>query len=142
MNRGAAIFLACLLSAASASAKVLITEEEASQPADPFAPKGLFPGPKITLVSPHSETAGVKSPIHLKITFEPRGANVIPTSLKVTYLKFHPVDLTERVRAFASQNGIDMPEAEVPPGLHKIRIQITDSDGLSGQADFVLNISK
>jgi hypothetical protein len=34
-----------------------------------------------------------------------------------------------------------MPDAELPPGDHMIRVDIKDSDGRSGSTSFVLKVS-
>ena len=36
--------------------------------------------------------------------------------------------------------GIDMPDAELPPGDHIMRIDIKDSDGRTGSTSFVLKV--
>jgi len=85
----------------------------------------------------------VKSPIHLQLKFEGRGgAQIDVDSLKLIYAKNPAVDLTERVKAFVKPTGIDVPEAEVPPGTHAIRAEIKDKDGRSGFVNFNLNVAK
>jgi len=44
-------------------------------------------------------------------------------------LKLTPVDLTGRLRKYTSSDGIDMPDAEVPPGTHLLRLELKDSLG-------------
>jgi hypothetical protein len=134
--------LIVLVLAGPAQAEVLISAQEAKLPESPFEDRGAFPGPKIVLVSPGDSAVAVKSPIHLRVRFEPRGAKIDPESLRVTYIKLEPVDLTERVRAFAGVDGIDFKDAEVPPGTHKIRIELRDSDGVTGGTDIVLKIAQ
>jgi hypothetical protein len=134
--------LVVLALAGQAQAEVLISAQEAGLPESPFKERGSFPGPKVVLVSPDHGAAAVKSPMRLRIRFEPRGAKVDLDSLRVTYIKLQPVDLTERVRASAGVDGIDFKDAEVPPGTHKIRIELRDADGVPGGADIVLKIAK
>jgi hypothetical protein len=80
--------------------------------------------------------------LRLRIKFETRGAKINLDSLKVTYIKLEPIDLTERVREFAAADGIDFKDAEIPPGAHKIRIEVKDTDGVAGGADFILKVAK
>jgi hypothetical protein len=131
-----------LLLAGPAGAKVLITPEEAGLPPFPFHDRGSFPGPKVSLIFPSSSTGSVRSPFHLKAKFEPRGAKIDLDSLNVTYIKQQPVDLTDRVREFTGSGGIDMPVAEVPPGTHRIRIEIKDTDGVPGGTEFILKVAR
>ena len=56
------------------------------------------------------------------------------------YLRTPNVDLTERVRSFAGTTGLDMPDAELPPGDHMIRVDIKDSDGRIGTTSFLLKV--
>jgi hypothetical protein len=61
----------------------------------------------------------------------------------VTYIKLEPIDLAERVREFAEARiSIDFKDAEIPPGTHKIRIEVKDTDGVAGGADFILTVAK
>jgi hypothetical protein len=126
----------------SAIARELITQDEANLPEYTLTERDVFPGPKIVVVSPSPDTGLIKSPIHFKLRFSPRGAGVDIGSIKVTYIKKPFVDLTDRVRAFTSASGIDLPDAEVPPGDHKIRIEVTDTGGMPGRLELMLHINK
>jgi hypothetical protein len=134
--------LVALTLTGAAQADVLITAQEASLAESPFNERGAFPGPKVTLVSPDLSGPAVRSPIHFRVKFEPRGAKIDVDSLRVTYIKLEPVDLTERVRASVGTDGIDFKNAEVPPGTHRIRVELRDTDGVTGGADIILKISK
>lgn len=123
-------------------AEMLISAQEASLPENPFNERGAFPGPKVVLVSPSQDAAAVRSPTRLRVRFEQRGAKIDLDSLRVTYIKLQPVDLTERVRPFVGADGIDFKDAEVPPGTHKIRVELRDADGVPGGADVVLKIAQ
>lgn len=120
-------------------AEVLIRPEEARLPPDPFIERSPFPGPKVTLEFPKGAT---RSPLHLKLNFETRGAKIDPGSLTMIYRKQPLVDLTPKVKQFAGPNGIDMANAEVPAGVHRIKVQVRDADGLMGGTEFTLNIVK
>ena len=122
---------------------LLITEEEAKLPPAKGAisaeRRGITRGPRIE-VGGDKEQA--HSPIHLQLRFESFGGSKIdPESLRVTYLRTPNVDLTERVKSFAGVTGLDIPDAELPPGDHLIRVDIKDSDGRSGSTSFLLKIS-
>ena len=62
-------------------------------------------------------------------------------SFQLTYVRSPAVDLTQRVKSFAKPAGIDLPEAEVPPGTQTIRAEIKDKDGRSGILVFNLNVA-
>jgi hypothetical protein len=122
---------------------VLISEEEAQLPPPKGAVaadrRGITRGPKIEVVG---EKELNHSPLHLQLKFESfGGAKIVPDSLKVIYLRTPNVDLTERVKSFVGATGLDMPDAELPPGDHMIRVDIKDSDGRSGTTSFVLKVS-
>jgi hypothetical protein len=125
---------------------VLITPQEAQLPvpskSDLTFRAGISRGPAITLALPASADS-LKSPVHLQLKFAGRGgAQIDVESLKLLYVRTPAVDLTQRVKAFASANGIDIPEAELPPGTHTIRAEIKDKEGRPGFASFDLNVSK
>ena len=129
-----------------ASAEMLISDQEAALPAAPtggMAFRGVTRGPKVQLVSPKAEGATVKSPVNLLLKFESfGGATVDPASVKVTYLKTPAVDLTSRLKSSINAAGIEMASAEMPAGDHPIRIEIKDSEGRAGSANFMLKVTK
>ncbi len=59
----------------------------------------------------------------------------------MTYLKSPVVDLTSRIKPFVQPTGIDMPDAQLPPGEHLVRIDIKDSDGRPASVSFLLKIA-
>jgi hypothetical protein len=136
-------FLASFIAVpASAFATALITPEEASLPAMKGAVansnRGITRGPKITVVDEN----GAKSPIHLQVKFQAMGGSTIDLEgVKVIYLKQPNVDLTPRVKPFVQQTGIDMPDAQLPPGDHLVRIDVKDSEGRVSTASFMLKIA-
>jgi hypothetical protein len=84
-----------------------------------------------------------KSPLKLQVKFQSYGgADIDPASIKVTYLKNPAVDLTPRVKPFAQAADIDMPNAELPPGNHDIRIDVKDSAGRAGFAIFTIKVAQ
>lgn len=127
---------------ASAFATALITPEEAALPAMKGAVansnRGITRGPKITVVDEN----GVKSPIRLQVKFQAMGGSTIDLDgVKVIYLKQPNVDLTSRVKPFVGQAGIDMPDAQLPPGDHLVRIDVKDSEGRVSTTSFLLKIA-
>lgn len=122
---------------------VLVTAEEAALPSVPtgeLARRGVTRGPKVLLVSPVSAT-GQKSPLHLQFKFESfGGAKIDPNDVKVVYLKKPAVDLSQRVKPYTQGVGIDIGQAEMPPGDHTFRIDVKDSDGRAATALFTLNV--
>jgi hypothetical protein len=137
--KAVAAIAATLACATSLAAEVLIRPEEARLPQDPFIERSPFPGPKVTLEFPKGAT---RSPLRLKLKFETRGAKIDLGSLTMIYRKQPSVDLTPRVKDFAGPNGIDMANAEVPAGVHRIKVEVKDADGLVGGTEFTLNILK
>ena len=147
LDKSARLLKSALLSAiiampVSAQAAALITAEEAALPAMKGAVansgRGITRGPKITV----TEESGVKSPIHFQVKFQPLGGSTIDLDgLRVLYLKQPNVDLTPRVKPFVQPTGIDMPDAQLPPGNHLVRIDVKDSEGRVSTTSFLLKIA-
>ena len=138
-----AVWSACLFSSTDAKAgTVLITEQEASLPADRIVvgARGITRGPRIELVQP-GESA--YSPMRFHVKFHSfGGAKVDIGTLRVTYLKTPEVDLTPRVVRFAHSAGIDIPDAEAPAGEHFLRVEVTDSEGRTRTSVLALKVSR
>jgi hypothetical protein len=132
-----------LLISGPAQATPLITAEEAKLPppkgAIPVDRRGILRGPKVEVVSPGG---AAHSPLRLQLKFESfGGATINPESVKVIYLRTPNVDLTPRLKPFIRADGIDMPEAELPPGEYTVRVDVKDSDGRPGTVSFTLTVS-
>src|SRR6267378_1750041 len=140
----AAVFGAVAAMPSPACAAPLITAEEAALPpqkgAVPNSARGITRGPKIQV--PDGETGLQTSPMRFQVKFQAFGGSSIDLdALKVTYLKSPVVDLTPRIKPFAQSNGIDMPDAQLPPGDHLLRVDIKDSDGRVASTSFLLKIA-
>ena len=132
-----------LLVSRAAQATQLITEEEARLPPPKGAiaadRRGILRGPKVEVVSPSD---AVVSPLRLQLKFESfGGAKIDPDSVKVIFLRSPNVDLTSRVKPFIQADGINMQDAELPPGEYMVRVDIKDSDGRPGTASFTLKVA-
>ena len=123
---------------------MLITEAEAKLPASSdvaMTTRGMTRGPGVQQISPNPDS-GVPSPVPLKVKFVPRNNVAIdPESVKVIYLKSKSVDLTERIKKHMTADGIDMANAEVPPGTHHLRINLKDSQGRTTTATIKLTVA-
>lgn len=131
------------LAQSTANALVLITPEEAKLPPAKVGEltmrAGVSRGPKALLVSPKEEA---KAPMRFQVKFESfGGAKVDPASVKVIYLRNPAVDLTDRLKPSIQPTGIDVAAVAMPPGAHAIRIDLKDSDGRSGAANFTVKVA-
>lgn len=137
------VVAAGLLYANASRATQLITEEEAKLPPPKGAiaadRRGILRGPKVEFLSPGDS---VNSPMRLILKFESfGGAKIDPDSVKVIFLRTPNVDLTSRVKPFVHADGINMQDAELPPGDYTVRVDIKDSDGRPGTAIFTLKVA-
>jgi len=137
---------ACGLMTASAGCHAfkLISDKEAGLPDMPTAlvVRGITRGPGIKMTAPDPDAAPATAPFNLKVVFQPRGGSKIDiASVKVTYLKAQPVDLSDRVKPGLSEAGIDLKDAEAPPGAHAIQISVADSEGRKTSAVFTLKVA-
>jgi hypothetical protein len=130
---------------AASGAIELITEKEAALPDDLTGSRrgGPTRGPDIVLVSPAPNAGLVKSPVTLKIRFKAHGgAKIDHDSILVTYKKIPAIDMTQRLAQFIRADGIDVQAAEVPPGAHRIRIDVKDSDGRATTEYLIITVAK
>jgi hypothetical protein len=133
---GAAASVLFAAAARSAQAFQLITPAEAALPPGSipsFAVRGSPTRlPSITVISPAPGGGAVYSPLDFKLSFRAYGGAAIdPNSVVVTYIKKPDIDITPRLKPFITASGIDIPQAQVPPGVHQFWIEVKDNDGRS-----------
>lgn len=112
---------------------LLLTAEEARLPegSHPMG-RAITRGPGVQVLSP---TDVVANAFALEVKFEPRGGTRIDLStLKVEYLKSPTVDLTDRIRPHAREDGISAGSLRVPVGEHRLRVSVRDIEGRVGSA--------
>jgi hypothetical protein len=129
-----------LVPARSQAGTILITEQEASLPNEHGGPisRGITRGPSVELVEPAEIT---HSPVHFQVRFQAFGGNKINLdTLRVTYLKSPEIDLVPRLTRFTQRSGIDIPDAEIPPGEHSFRIEVSDSEGRTRSSVLVFKV--
>ena len=136
--------IAVLLTIDPAAATPLITAQEAQLPADNLQLRsGIERGVDVVPVYPTQKSGAIQSPFNFRVRFRAHGNTEIDLdSLIIVYKKIPAIDLTERVRPFVKPDGINMPNAEVPPGAHRILIFLRDSAGHSGGADIRFDVEK
>jgi hypothetical protein len=133
--------------AVAAEALQLVTPEEAALPAGTVSTlkeRGSpTRRPSIVVVRPSPDAGLVHSPLELKLQFRAfGGAKIDPESVVVTYIKQPAIDITQRIMPFISADGIAISRAEVPPGQHQFWIELKDSDGRVGGAEFGFQVAK
>jgi hypothetical protein len=133
----------CIVPAAGAFQ--LITEQESALPDDLTGNRrgGPTRGPDIVFVSPKPEAGLLKSPLNLTIRFKAHGgARIDRDSVLITYKKVPAVDLTQRLLPFIRADGMEVVGAELPPGAHRLRIDVQDTDGRSTTDYLVITVAK
>jgi hypothetical protein len=106
---------------------VLITPDEAQLPTlkGVYASRAVTRGPRVDLAGP--DTNDVRSPLRLQLKFRGFGGATI--------------NLTARVRPYAQPTGIEIPDAEAPPGEHLVRVEVHDSEGRRTTTTFLLSVA-
>ena len=134
---GSVMSLLCLASTGRAdTGDWLILPEEAAMAPAPEPRRGILEvgredisiGPVIEIVEPLNGGRG-PMPIQVSIRFTPRSEPVDLASLKVTLVKFILIDITDRIRPYVTPEGIQVNEAKIPPGKHRVRITLADRAG-------------
>ena len=133
-----------LMFAGPAGAATLITEHEAQLPAnDAVIRSGIERGLDIIPIYPAPKSGAIQSPFGFRVKFEAHGNTKVDLdTLTIVYKRTPDIDLTARVKPFVRPDGIDMPNAEVPPGAHRIWIFIKDSVGHEGRADIHFDVEQ
>ena len=143
--------VAVIASAESGSAPTawLITPEEAAMPpaTGPRSGGGLIEvgrdelcaGPVIEILKP-SDGAQAVSPLNVLIRFSPRAEPVDLASLKVSLVQFLTLDITDRIRPYTTTEGIQLTEAKIPSGQHRVWISVLDTAGSISAKDLVLDV--
>lgn len=86
-------------------------------------------GPIIKVITPE-EGKTYAPPLNIELHFITKGLTEIDLStLKVEYLKFLSIDITERVLPYVNKEGIKISNAKFPSGTHNLKITISDKKG-------------
>ena len=103
------------------------------------------PGWTVTSVAEQADDAAglIRAPFNLKVKFESFGGARIDTdSVVVTYKKVPAIDLTQRVKTFIDASGFTVEGVQVPPGEHRIRVDVADNGGRKGWTEFVIRVAQ
>jgi hypothetical protein len=126
---------------------VLITSEEARQPEAPLL-RGMEcsrlegDGPQIKITSPKLD-GPLLTPVVVDIVFEAASNKIIDyDSLRLKYLKLIPIDLTDRVKPYLSNNRLIVKDVKVPPGRHCLRLLIGYTSGEQTLMEIFLNVAQ
>jgi hypothetical protein len=101
------------------------------------------PGPEIVLKNPKMFKK-LRSPIDIFIAFEPgkSGKPADMETLKVTLIGFIDINITDRLREYIRGTSLDVEEAKLPSGEHRLRMRIKDVDGNPNERDIVVTVLK
>lgn len=146
LSAAIACFVGWFATATPAQAFQLIAAEEAALPpgtVPTFKARGSPSRlPSIIVLSP-SGAGAVYSPLSLRLRFSAfGGAAIDPDSVVITYIKQTNIDITPRVKSFITADGIDIVQAEVPPGMHQFWVELVDTDGRSNGREFDFQVIK
>jgi hypothetical protein len=121
-----------------AQAVMLVTEEEAAQ--SRAAPTQLVArsplpanAPVIKLLAPNT-AATITSPTRIELRFEPAPqASIRPETFRVLYGAYK-LDITNRLMGHSkiSAQGLDVSEAHLPKGSHRLVLEVQDTAGRIG----------
>jgi hypothetical protein len=138
-------FLFFLIDPSPGYSLVLITSEEARQPEAPLL-TGMEcsrlegDGPQIKITSPKLGEP-LSTPLAVDIVFEATSNKIIDyDSLRLKYLKLIPIDLTDRVKPYLSNNRLIVKDIKVPPGQHCLRLLIGYTSGEQTLMEIFLNV--
>ena len=120
------------LGLSDARAEVLITPDEARLPASANTSplkRWITRGPGIDQELPAADKS-VQSPLPFRVRFETRnGVPIDVSSVRLTYLKATPVDLTACIRKYITR---EIGQAIAPAGIHFVQVDLKDMQGRAG----------
>ena len=131
-----------------AGAETLITLQEAelpaaAAPADTTASTRALTRPPVAELVRPAGGKDTRSPTPFTVKFTAYGGTTIDAAAtKVFYLKNPLVELTPRLAKYIKPSGIEMPEAEVPPGEHAILIELVASNGHTGSSVVTFRVGR
>ncbi len=82
----------------------------------------------------------LNAPIEIRVIFRPRSHPIDLGTLEVELVKFINIDITDRVADYVSDKGIQLKEANIPSGSHRIRIILADTTGATSTQDFLIEV--
>jgi len=139
------LFLLSLFFPLSGHGFTLITPEEALQPEVPFLKECSSleeNGPHIKINAPSLDVP-LLTPFIVDIAFEASRNKIIDyDSLRVRYLKFIPIDLTDRVKPYLDNNRLMLKDVKVPQGRHCLQVLIGYKSGEKTLMEILLNVIK
>jgi len=119
----------------------LITKQDVSRQDQTAREKGLTEvgrsmilelkdGPEIDVLNPGGQEID-RQPIEIDVEFKKSkdGAEPNMSSLKVRYIKFFTIDITDRIKPYIEGNRIHAPKAEFPKGNHTVELYLEDTHG-------------
>jgi len=119
----------------------LITEQDLARQEQTAKEKGLTEvgrsmilelkdGPQIEVVRPGGGEIG-QQPVEIDVVFNQskNGDEPNMSTLKVRYIKFFTIDITDRVKPYVTANRIHVTQAEFPKGDHTVEIYLEDLQG-------------
>jgi hypothetical protein len=164
MSLGILLFSALLLAPSAwgeGQPVILVTEKEARLPDAKLPPyedflkqRDLFDtfrqfsspkegesakGPEISLIRP--KDGGIYAgPLEIDVRFIPRTGPVDLKTLNVEYVKLWGIDITGRIRPYATKEGIKLQNAQFPSGNHRVKISIGDAGGNFSSRTFSVRV--
>jgi hypothetical protein len=100
--------------------------------------------PSITIVSPQSTVGLISTPVRIEVSFDTSpDARIVPDTFKVLYGAFR-IDVTSKIRPYAvvSEHGFLAEKAVLPPGTHRLFLQISDSVGRTAESEVKISVAK
>ena len=129
----------------------LIPNDTALDPDALVAPLGAHrgmlsgpPGPQIVVESPKLVGDVLHSPIDIRVKFVPAHGPVAPESLKISVrVLVGWIDVTSEIRKHASisANGVTVAGAQLPKGDHRIRVEISDTNGGASTSEAAFKVT-
>ncbi len=121
----------------------LLTREEAALPearSFGFSTSLRSDGPAIRVKD--VEVGEGQPSFPLEVGFATRAGGAVDlATLKMECLKSTTIDLTPRIKPYATTEGVRIANVSLPPGLYRFRVAIGDVNGRMSEKDFTVKVS-
>lgn len=108
---------------------------------DPLPLRARALVPSIEIMQPHAVDQKLHAPFPIALKFVASDAPIVPSTFKVLYGALR-IDITDRIAkyAHATAEGFSFDKAQVPPGRHRLAVQVSDEKQRTAERELRIEV--